>query len=955
MANPSDISDDFLTAGRLLDRVQERLAQEGNPIALDQLLKAHALLSHLRRAGANIDRSRVADLLVPILSTSRQTQRDVQDAFAALTQRRAAAADAGHGMRGRPSWRNHRTSVWQRSLWATALTILTILLLFATVWVLPGTDGPTVASLNPEPLVALQTQIVVRETSYRLLLFAIVPAFLLLTPFIGAVLWLIRTGRRGTATLRRISSEGWRFDTLRIPSPKTAILCEPSSRRALIELRKTAPIEQGRFDVSNTIRATVRRGGSPSLRWRHEAQSIDYVLLCECGSALDHMTLLADAMSRRLIDAGITLTRYDLDAGMGAARHAGGWRIGNRVENLREIRRRHQGQRLIVLGSAEGFCRRFERPGGQKLLWELLQGFQSPLFFSTAPPERWGISEINLRSAGMNILPADDEGVAAAEPQFGADKSIARRYNPSRTFSADPLLAHFHRDSLRLTSNLPPPDEEVSLLVRRLRSFLLDVDGWTLLGAIALFPHMAPAITARLAQHVNNMALDARLTARLSIMPWMRVGRMPDWMRIAILQDLSVPEKRIVCAAAESFLEELYDIAGDRAAPTLHGEVLLEILQHSGRIRRFLTRVGLHRKLHIQENIFVRFLNDLPIGELEIQASEVRSPIERWRLAAATVITAVGCVVAWMAPGLALRIEPRMANVPGWFDASALILVATGYTYVCWSMQSLLLGSLSRNALLRCSVVHMISFVIGFYLIFRMNVGSRKFLFSAVYLFGLILAYFNMVLFIDPRPIPLRLAELTSQVWRKLIVKISPFASAFLLFAVLFPKYSFFIYEIIPITMIYVYVAFRHDHGTRSVIIDSFPRRIIGAICASQNILAIYMLFNMTVVKYGYACCASLGLANVSTSGLITSISMLYIVLYLYVGFRFDKRLIGPGIIFSIGVVFVVAATSLRTFVGTVPSALFAGFGMTLVGCLSSVAVRGGMPGRRSLVERVAR
>ncbi|MEI9928624.1 MAG: hypothetical protein WDN44_14155 [Sphingomonas sp.] len=93
------------------------------------------------------------------------------------------------------------------------------------------------------------------------------------------------------------------------------------------DLRRPALISGDRLDVGATIRATIRNG-APTMRWRREARVREYVLLCERGSAADHMMLMADAIAARLSGANVAFTRYDFGLGHAVVRHAGGRRSG---------------------------------------------------------------------------------------------------------------------------------------------------------------------------------------------------------------------------------------------------------------------------------------------------------------------------------------------------------------------------------------------------------------------------------------------------------------------------------------------------------------------------------------------------------------------------------------------------------------------------------------------------
>ena len=201
-----------------------------------------------------------------------------------------------------------------------------------------------------------------------------------------------------------MTSSGRLFDTLVVPRTATAIYRSGPLMRALALLRRPAVTRGARLDAATTIDRTIRSGGVPELHWQLEAKSFEYVLLCERGAPGDHMGLLADEIAARLAGARIAFTRYDLDAGIETVRHAGGRRSGPQIEPLVQVRRRHAGARLIILGSGESLSRRFDRPETARRLAEMLDAFESPVLLSTVPAERWGWREARFEQAGDRDL-----------------------------------------------------------------------------------------------------------------------------------------------------------------------------------------------------------------------------------------------------------------------------------------------------------------------------------------------------------------------------------------------------------------------------------------------------------------------------------------------------------------------------------------------------------------------
>jgi len=119
----------------------------------------------------------------------------------------------------------------------------------------------------------------------------------------------------------------------------------------------------------------------------------------------------------------------------------------------------------------------------------------------------------------------------------------------------DPFLARLARQYHHYSSDQPPAAEEIDQLARRLHLWLDTDENFAVLAAVAAFPKLDPKLTLLLGRLVLGRQLDDGLASRLARLPWMRDGRMPDWLRIAVINRLPDATRDIVCAKILAMLD----------------------------------------------------------------------------------------------------------------------------------------------------------------------------------------------------------------------------------------------------------------------------------------------------------------------------------------------------------------------------------------------------------------
>lgn len=627
-----------LGGGRALADIVARLGRRGVAVTLDRRLRAEDMLRRLAAEGVDLNAGTVlADWLAPLLATSAEEALIVrEEAMAACRLRRAETLpQPPDPPRRRPGWQ-------AVAIGLVAVLFVTGLAILIGEWnrgwstpiAQPGTDAPAAAPVIQD----LET--VLRDR--------VLPVLLLLVP-LGCIAWRVLRGPRAGTVLRKMAGVGRAFDSLVPPTARTALFTDAVARRAAIALRHPDRSQGRELDVAATIRTTVANGGVPELRWRSQARVREYVLLCERAGAADHAALLAGPLCARLEAAGVNFARYDLDVGHAHVRHAGGRRSGPLLDRMLFMWRRHRGARLMVLGNADSFACRFDGPQGEAELEKLLGRFETPVMLDLTPSDRRGWRQTWLERRGIALFPADERGLEAAASYLAQPAGDREERKAPVLAGEDPLLTQLKADAVRLCSGTRPERREVGLLVRRLRSFVGDGDGLRLLAAIAAFPRISPAITLSLAEAVNGRPLATALAGRLALLPWLRSGRMPDWLRVAILRTLPEDERTLLRERLLQLLARFRSAAADpRRMPDPDGE-RVDILVAPGAVRQLLSDLGLGGGLVSGEGIFLRFLDGAPPEELDQPIATQRTPPSTRRITAAALIAVLGLGAAIVA------------------------------------------------------------------------------------------------------------------------------------------------------------------------------------------------------------------------------------------------------------------------------------------------------------------
>lgn len=515
------------------DDILERLRKRGlAQLSIGQQIRVGRLLARLAQDGNNLsDKKAVADYLVSILAFNAQEARLVRSEFGVV--------DTGI----EPP--RHETDLPKRR-WPLFILFPAILAVVAGLafysrqfWVDPAPDQP----VNPvEPAAPLQwsdlfARIAGTLPSDLTAQWSHIATGLVMTVpiLLASVLLLVLRHHRRETILRGHGQSGAARE-LKVP-PARALLDESATQRimhALQDWQHLRSVESIEIDVTETIRYAARNFGRPEWHYRTRRSRPLYVLLVDRGVAGDHMGLIAHTIEERLKAAGLVFERYDFTEDPRRLWNAGSLARLTPPESLSTVVARHRGERLILLSDGEAF-------GGP--VWaefaDLIALFSRAVLIDPTPEYRWGERQEAMAEAGLLVVPLSPEGFVRGISAFGEGAEDARAEVASGIGEEiDPFLIQLRRERGRYLADIPLEEDQTRRLIRQIRNYLSRDELYELFVAIAAFPKIAPSVTLYLAEALRGRPIDLRQAGQLARLPWLRVGRMPDWLRIALLESL---------------------------------------------------------------------------------------------------------------------------------------------------------------------------------------------------------------------------------------------------------------------------------------------------------------------------------------------------------------------------------------------------------------------------------
>ncbi|HEX6911487.1 MAG TPA: hypothetical protein VF142_13880, partial [Longimicrobium sp.] len=587
-----------------VDAFLDRLQEAGYGVGVRERLLAHALLARCAERGDLPDEpgDRLR-LLEPLLSRSEHEQRhfpSVVDAFLRQRAARGGGDDDGGDDEGERGRRRRRRIRW-RAFWGSFAAAV-LILVAVLVWP-PGPgqgreekgETSTAAAADPSRDSLRTTTAGDVDTTAPPPIYVPVGSFpdaaelasappttvpgalrwvlggmgLLLA---GAVAgWLVRRRYR-VAYLQSVrTDEALEQHVLRDPDPVALPIPDAAVRPASRMLRQRIAGSREVLDLRATLHATIRAGGALTARYRPLHQTPEYVVLVDRVSARDHQAAFHELLVGALARFGVAVDLFYYEG----SPESGCWRprrTGDDDEEeaggparvlltVAQLSNRYGGHRLLVFGDAA--CA-FDPLRGRPAPWTRHRGqFPSLAWFSPLPLPSWGAAEAGVDGLGFLLLPAQPESLEALGEWLASDRATLQ----AEVDWPGPYPASLRGNAASwVARQAAPPDEALEDLLFELRTYLGPAR-FQWLCACAIFPAVSWPLTLSLGREVlgGDGPADAPALARgvaaLGALPWFRYGRMPGWLREALLDRLdaerearlrAVVERRLSAALADA-------------------------------------------------------------------------------------------------------------------------------------------------------------------------------------------------------------------------------------------------------------------------------------------------------------------------------------------------------------------------------------------------------------------
>lgn len=428
------------------------------------------------------------------------------------------------GPRWRGLWQRFGNAVWVL-LFLAGLGLLALMLLAPPE---PGTPvletgpvsdaDPSIGDVAPMPDV---------ERDALTLLARLLPFAYMLAPLLLAVALVLARRLRAHGLSRQHTMRDLDHDTLSFDQGDLRLFGGRSVADAIRVLARQRDIPSSRLDLDRTIDATIATGGLFSPRRRTLPRTPEYVILSEWRDSQDHIAWMADHFDAALRATGAPVHRFefdDLGHMLSAVDECGG---PARIVPFETMLPNAENNRLILFCEAAALLAH-----GQPHGWlRSFRSFERVILLTPTPEALRGEEEATLSEMGIDVYGADAAGLRAAARRERPD-------SPDDEPAATDPARWFERSRQRWLGHRPPPETEIDGALYALRASL-GPHGYRLLVATAAYPEIRPDLTRQLIDRLFDSIHSAEtLFAAVGRLVWLREGRMPQWLRRALLASI---------------------------------------------------------------------------------------------------------------------------------------------------------------------------------------------------------------------------------------------------------------------------------------------------------------------------------------------------------------------------------------------------------------------------------
>ena len=541
----------------------------------------------------------------------------------------------------------------------------------------PTQQCPGPVTVTPKPPTPTPTPIPQPQESSRNWPAAIALAII---PVIWLAAFIVLRRRRHLGLLRDMAPDSARPELGWLANGEAQLFSVDRLRGSLGDWRRHRWVETPEIDVVASVRATVRAAGVPTVVRAHRPRTPDYAILIDRVAATDHLALIADVLALRLMNEQVSVSRFEYRGDPRQLTALGDLTRATRSRTtLDQVITEQRDRQIVMIGDPASF---FDVLTRRVRAWVEPLRELSVIVLTPRPRAQWGVHERDLKLMGFEVAEASPEGVA----EIG--QVLRQRSRTALTSSSSGREARvdlqLSADPYKWLDDRPPHDEEIEQLIGNLEEDL-DAEAMLLLAAIAVFPVVDPRLTMHVGMRLvdeNGLPIaDERRLGQIARLPWLRQGRMPEWLRVAFVEWLERPERTKLAADVRTAWLQVLSRVKSEPTTSEDDSLRLEFVRQNestmvSRLWRQLTGGG---DVPVRERVLLAFISGRPIKRVVAAAPDVWRDLFRHGLGLtdwiAVGIAAALSIGALSAHGGLVSLAVKLnEHVPGWFIAACVAL-----------------------------------------------------------------------------------------------------------------------------------------------------------------------------------------------------------------------------------------------------------------------------------------
>ena len=314
-----------------------------------------------------------------------------------------------------------------------------------------------------------------------------------------------------------------------------------SFRKTIQELRRHRPVGPVDLDAERTVKESAQKAGWVTPVYSPRQALPSYVVLIDRIGYHDIQTRFVEELVLRFKVENVPLDRYYFCSD---ARFCQTDPPRATPLLLQDIAAVHAGQTLLIFSDAAGM---FSSLSGRPHTWiDLFSAWPERIIFLLDDPHMSRGVVVRhsqaLQDFGFKVLPATQDGIARLAEIIHT--GISTRTSPVLSAGSYPDL--LLEDPMRWLDRLPLPPSRISRLLGQVRSYL-GPTGFYWLAACAVYPQLNWELILYFGDCLGISAKDHSLLAKLCNLPWLRHGRMPDWLREQLVISLPPDVRGRIC------------------------------------------------------------------------------------------------------------------------------------------------------------------------------------------------------------------------------------------------------------------------------------------------------------------------------------------------------------------------------------------------------------------------